>query len=164
MTATTDEPAGHRAVCTPHNRLCARQHTDSEDHACTWCTTASALDWPEVVRASTEDFHAIEAARAALADREARMDDWGACCPHRALQLDRLYEERTAGMRDAARAIEARLRAAYDETGDRGLLQGVAIVRAWAANGPESAAAAPGSLTEGAGHPGGLSDADRPPA
>ena len=36
--------------------------------------------------------------------------EWHACCDHRALQLDRLREEREAGMADAGRLIAEALR------------------------------------------------------
>lgn len=80
-----------------------------------------------------------------------RAEDWGESCYHRAVDLDRLFEERCAGMDDAARMIEARIQAAYAETGDRGLLQGIAILRDWATNALQGGPAASRWVPEGCG-------------
>jgi hypothetical protein len=59
-----------------------------------------------------------------------RATDWGACCEHRALQLDRLYEERVAGMDDAVRGIQELLLA-------RGMSEAAGIAGDWAVEGPQ---------------------------
>lgn len=81
----------------------------------------------------------LDAARVA-GRREA--DDaimWDTTCIGCAGRLTDLYAERCAGNLEAAQRIEAALRAAFAETGDRTLLHAVAIARAYAGR-PDGAA------------------------
>lgn len=78
---------------------------------------------------------------------QSRADDWpGVCCENRAVQLDRLIEERNAGAEEAARAIAAQLR-------DAGLTDAAAIADAYGAVGAQCHGDGPGAADDGSGRP-----------
>ena len=85
---------------------------------------------------------------------------------HRSIDLDRLREERAAGAKDAAVAIEATLRAQFNETGDLALLHAIGVVQTWAAKGTQGAVDATAGLVGSRGRKPGsvdLSGPDDPP-